>query len=154
HALATGPAAPALEIAQSAARGNVPVLAPQVLTQPVTDPDGILTSSQVKEIESRLGTLADGTRYELYVVVAQAFDGATGPDWVQQTVERSGFGRTQVVLGIAIGDDPRRYGLGVADGDFPGDAITQIEDDVRDALRNDLDYVAAVDATATTLEAV
>ncbi|MGP7960178.1 TPM domain-containing protein [Sanguibacter sp. A247] len=139
--------------AKGGARAGLAARAPERLREPVTNPENILSASQVSAITTRLEELSRATTFELYVVVTRNFSTMSGRDWANATADASGFGRTQVVLAVAA--DDRLFGIGAKDDSaVPTDAVAQIEDDVRDALRDDFNYVAAVDATANTLTAV
>ena len=147
-----GAAAAAAATVAAPAAAALPALAPMRLTQPVTDPTGILGPEQRTAITTQLDELAGVTRFELYVVLVPGFDGASGQAWAEQAGAASGFGRTQLVLAIA--PDDRLFGIGADAGAVPADVVSQMKDDITAALRSDLDYVAAVRSTVKTLTAV
>jgi TLP18.3/Psb32/MOLO-1 phosphatase superfamily protein len=98
--------------------GSAAAEPPLRLDDRVTDRAGVLTPSEVAEVQEAIDQLRAENNVDLFVVYVQSFDGADGEEWAHETARLSQLGEEDALLAVAVGD--RTYGLSVADG-FPVD---------------------------------
>jgi hypothetical protein len=112
----------------------------------VTDTAGVLGGDTAR-VQKALDTFTDETGFQLFVVYVRSFDGASGPDWADQTAARSGLGATDILLAVAT--DDRRYGIAVPrDHAISDEDFTKVEtEDIRPRL-SDGDWAGAAIAAA------
>ncbi|WP_281287176.1 TPM domain-containing protein [Actinotalea subterranea] len=85
---------------------------PVVAQDEITDSAGVL-GDRTDEVQAALDELADTTRYQLFVVLVDSFDGADPLDWANESATRSGLGTDDLLLAVAVED--RAYGVSVDD---------------------------------------
>ncbi|WP_029663053.1 TPM domain-containing protein [Cellulomonas sp. KRMCY2] len=105
-ALTIGCAAPLAVLAAGPAAAEPPI----DVAGDITDTAQVL-GGRTAEVTAALDQLAADTRYQLFVVFVDTFDGADGLDWANDTAERSGLGVNDLLLAVAVED--RRYGVSV-----------------------------------------
>jgi hypothetical protein len=112
----------------------------------VTDTAGVLGGDTAR-VQKALDAFTDETGFQLFVVYVRSFDGASGPDWADQTAARSGLGATDILLAVAT--DDRRYGIAVPrDHAISDEDFTKVEiEDIRPRL-SDGDWAGAAIAAA------
>lgn len=74
----------------------------------ITDTAGVL-GSEAADVQEALDDLTDKTGLQLFVVYVRSFDGQSGADWSDATAQKSGFGKSDILLAVAT--DDRRYGI-------------------------------------------
>ncbi|GAB4082359.1 TPM domain-containing protein [Modestobacter muralis] len=124
---------------------------PGRLTQPVTDPAGVLGggAAAAEDAIERLRT-QEGIR--LYAVFVDTFDGLDRQDWADSTAERSGLGADGIVFAVAVDPAVRSYAVSVDQRSPVSDARLRdvLSSDVQPAL-SDSDWSGAVVALADGL---
>jgi len=122
---------------------------PLRLQTQVTDPAGVLSASQVAEVNAAVDRLYDGQRIKLWVVFVDTFDGMGWQEWSKQTMRISDFGDNDALLAVATQD--RALAFQVPTEVAPPDRTTQIRrDHIEPALRGD-DWAGAAVAAADQL---
>ena len=101
------------------------------------------------QVQAALDRYYRDTGRQLFVVYVRTFDGLTGAEWATRTAERSGLGRTDVLLAVAL--ESRSYGYD-ADSDELSDADLEKVDReyILPALRQD-DWAGAATGAARGL---
>ncbi len=119
------------------------------LDGPVTDRAGVLSASDLTEVQQALDQVAATTKDQLFVVYVDSFDGLGGAQWADQTAEGSHLGVRDFLLAVAVGD--RLYGFAVnAGSDLTTAQQSEVENAIVDRLRED-DWAGAVVAGADQL---
>lgn len=113
-ALSATPAAMAIALPDASGSAHVAVLAqvgtmtgPRLFTQPVTDDAGVLTDSEINEIEDALTQVSANRGKTLRVVFVDTFGGVAPADWTQRAANANGP-NTAV---LAISPNDRAYGV-------------------------------------------
>ena len=113
-ALGAAPAALAFTLPDAPTHPQVAVLAqvdtmtgPRLFTQPVTDDAGVLTDSDIAQIEEALNQVSANRGKTLRVVFVDSFGSTTPAAWAQRAAEANGP-NTAV---LAISPDERSYGV-------------------------------------------
>jgi hypothetical protein len=116
-----------------------PALLPQARAdQPLDTLDGAVTDradvlDDTAEVQAALDRLADSTRYQLFVVYVDSFDGLDGPSWANATANNGRLGVDDLLLAVAVEDS--LYGLSVDTNIDLSDAdLDRIEAATEDAL--------------------
>ncbi|WP_425956025.1 TPM domain-containing protein [Xylanimonas sp. McL0601] len=159
-ALAIGPAfapGPAGTVLVSAAQAEPPLTS---LDGEITDHSDVLSEQQTADVQAALDKLANETKYQLFVVYTESFDGMDGLAWANATANGAHLGLNDVLLAVATGD--RLFGISVdANSDISTADFDHIENATRDAMRTaanapegQADWgaaaIAAADALRTT----
>ena len=117
----------------------------------VTDQAGVLTSSQVYQVESAISQATSRTGYNLHVVYVKSFDGLSGQAWAQQTAEQSWLGSNDMLLAVAVTD--RLWGFMVSDNSsISNSQVAMIENAITGKLSSG-DYAGAAIAGARAIAA-
>lgn len=104
------------------------------------------------EVQTALDAYYEQTNRQLFVVYVSDFGGLTGSEWAAQTAERSGLGRADVLLAIAL--DQRSYGYDADAEDFSDADLEKVDRDfILPALRQD-DWAGAAVGAAEGLTEV
>ncbi|MFQ1003301.1 TPM domain-containing protein [Modestobacter sp. SSW1-42] len=123
---------------------------PVRLTQPVTDPAGVVGDTAAAEDAIERLRAQEGIR--LYAVFVDTFDGLDRQDWADATAETSGLGADGVVFAVAVDPSVRSYAVSLDQRSPISDA--QLRDvlgsDVQPALESS-DWSGAVVALADGL---
>ncbi|WP_159793800.1 TPM domain-containing protein [Puerhibacterium puerhi] len=123
--------------------GAQAVLAPALLPsahaeQPLDTLDGAVTDSadvldDPAEVQAALDRLADETRFQLFVIYVDTFDGLDGESWAIATANNARLGVDDLLLAVAVEDS--LYGLSVdANIDLSDADLDAIEAATEDAL--------------------
>ena len=103
---------------------------PGRLTQPVTDPAGVV--GETAAAEDAIEQLRNEEGIRLYAVFVDTFDGLDRQEWADDTARASGLGTDGVVFAVAVDPSVRSYAVSL-DQDSPvSDA------DLRDVLSSDV----------------
>ena len=124
---------------------------PSVLVDEVTDHAGVLSPADATAVAAALDGLADRTRYQLFVVYVGSFDGMPGAQWADETAVRSGLGRDDILLAVAV--DDRQYRVSVdRDSPLSDAALETVEADRIEPALRDGDWAGAATAAAAGYE--
>lgn len=78
-------------------------------TSQITDRAGALAPGDVSSVQQALNSLYNTDRLKLFVVYVKNFSGASPTTWVDDSAIRGGFGRRDILLGIAT--QARQYAV-------------------------------------------
>ncbi|NLG55908.1 MAG: TPM domain-containing protein, partial [Rhodococcus sp.] len=125
---------------------------PMRLPGQITDPAGVLDSSDLTDVQAAIDQLYDNERIRLWVVFVPDFSGASGAQWAERTWNMSSLGNRDALLAVAT--DERDYFFNVSQGlssvtDRENESIRV--DAIEPALRSN-DWAAASIAAATGIE--
>ncbi len=134
--------------------------APMVTAEPpfrlpaqVTDRAGVLSSSELAQVERAVDRLYDDRRVQLWVVYVESFDGLGWLTWAQNTMRASDFGDDDALLAVATVDRSMAFQV---PSTVSGGSSTRTDDirrnDIEPALRDD-DWAGAAIAAADGLNA-
>ncbi len=133
--------------------GPGPALAdePVDVTGPITDRADAL-GADAPRVRQALDAFYRETGHQLFVVYVRSFDGLTGQEWAARTAERSGLGRADVLLAVAL--EQRSYGYDADAEEFSDADLERVDREfVLPALRED-DWAGAATGAAEGLAEV
>lgn len=88
--------------------GTAQADAPIDIRGDITDTAGVLGGDTAK-VQKALDDLTDKTGLQLFVVYVKSFDGQSGPEWSDAAAQKSGLGKTDIMLAVATEDG--KYGI-------------------------------------------
>lgn len=118
----------------------------QVLNQ-INDNAGVLSASQETELQTRLDELTTSSRYRLFVIFMDSFNGENSETWTNGSFAKSNMGKYDVLMAVAVKD--KAYWV-TTDKDIPlssGELDSILYDKIRPALHSK-DWYGAVVAAA------
>jgi hypothetical protein len=124
---------------------------PVDVTGPITDRADAL-GDDAPRVRQALDDFYRETGHQLFVVYVRSFDGLTGQEWAARTAERSGLGRADVLLAVAL--EQRSYGYDADAEEFSDGDLERVDREyVLPALRED-DWAGAATGAAQGLAEV
>lgn len=125
-----------LDLAHQAYAAETHVLAeaPSFYDSSITDTAGILSSSQISEIESAIREAEQVHRTKLYVVFVDSFDGQSSDVWSSQALDANG-GSTSNVGVYAVAVEDRAFAVQLGD-QWPVGALDDMYNAAYDRLRS------------------
>jgi uncharacterized membrane protein YgcG/BMFP domain-containing protein YqiC len=140
-------------LALAVVAGPAPAVAeaPVDVAGPVTDRADAL-GAELPRVREALNDFYRRTGHQLFVVYVRSFDGLTGQEWAARTAERSGLGRADVLLAVAL--EQRSYGYDADAEEFSEADLERVDREfVLPALRED-DWAGAATGAAEGLAEV
>ncbi|MGV9860821.1 TPM domain-containing protein [Gordonia sp. NPDC003425] len=135
------------------ASGQARAEAPTMLREQVTDPAGVLSSTQRNKVQGAVDGLYSAHGVQLWVVYVKTFNGLGSQSWAEQTIKLSDLGEHDVLLAVAT--DDRGYRLDAprsADGLDASTVDSIARNDVVPALKRS-DWSGAAIAAANGIDA-
>ena len=107
---------------------------PSGLSGAITDPAGVLSSSDRSHVESAIEELRQQKGTNLFVAFVPDFSGVSGDQWAAQAGQAAGLGDRDVLLAVAT--TARQYGYHAGRAESTGTVGSVISGDVVPKLRN------------------
>lgn len=106
---------------------------PQRMSKPVLDLAGVLSDSEIKQLEQKIAQVKQDTGLVPTVAFIKTFDGLGAQEWAQQAWEQTGSSDNRVAIAIATED----RNMGVVTGQQVSTDADSISKAAFDALTND-----------------